>query len=128
MEAEPAERRGRSRLQPVPGTERLDVVRPERATGQAARQPLLEPSRLPARGENRQAAAEPWRGAGRTARLVRDAPVVTLDPGAAEREAVAATPSMQDINRFQFRRSHSTEPGLPVTPAGQDKQAVRRSR
>jgi len=29
--------------------------------------------------------------------------------------------SMQDINRYQFRRNRSTEPGLPVVPVGTDK-------
>ena len=29
--------------------------------------------------------------------------------------------SMQDINRYQFRRNRSTEPGLPVIPVGTDK-------
>jgi hypothetical protein len=29
--------------------------------------------------------------------------------------------SMQDINRYQFRRNRSTDPGLPVVPVGTDK-------
>ncbi|MGJ3243772.1 MAG: hypothetical protein ACFE0O_12590 [Opitutales bacterium] len=43
-----------------------------------------------------------------------DAAVVTVDLGRAGFEAIADELSMQDINRYQFDRNRSSEPGLPV--------------
>jgi hypothetical protein len=51
-------------------------------------------------------------------RPLKGAPVVWLEP---QKERIAnalETLSMQDINRFQFRRNHSSEPGLPIQKAG----------
>lgn len=46
-------------------------------------------------------------------------PVVRLQPQRERIENALKTLSMQDINRYQFRRHHSSEPGLPVDKAGQ---------
>lgn len=125
-EAAPAAERGRSRLQPAAGQRRPDVLVPERAAGADPRRPRGEPARMA--GPERKPVAEPWAGAGRTARLVKAAPVVTLDPDPERRAAIAEQPSMQDINRYQFRRSHSAEPGIPVKPAGDKPRSNRRPR
>lgn len=47
------------------------------------------------------------------ARPYADAPVVRIDVLAAAREQLKEELSLADINRFQFRRNRSEEPGLP---------------
>jgi hypothetical protein len=48
-------------------------------------------------------------------------PVVVMDLQAAAFREKTKDLSLQDINRYQFRRNRSSEPGLPVTEAGTEK-------
>lgn len=51
-------------------------------------------------------------------RRYEDAPVAHLDLLKGAREAVLEQLSLADVNRYQFRRNRSTEPGIPVEAAG----------
>ena len=48
----------------------------------------------------------------------RDASVVSVDSNPKKFEKALGELSLQDINRFSFRKSHSKKPGLPVQKAG----------
>ncbi len=56
--------------------------------------------------------------AGARARLVKDVPVVRIGPGGPSMEEVLEAVTLEDVNRFVFRRNRAEADGLPTVRAG----------
>lgn len=115
----------RFRQQPQAGSAGPDASAMERREGRAA-MPPVRAERLERPYEHANLDRRVFEG--EQARLTQGAPVVTFANDQRAWESLAEPLSLQDINRFQFRRNRSSEPGLPVTPAGTANPPAKRRR